>query len=74
MGKNVVSNMERSERLYESLKMRGFTGKITFLPRKLKVIDYLIIVLTLGSMVFIAYFIKLEPIYQEVMYLFLPLK
>jgi energy-coupling factor transporter transmembrane protein EcfT len=39
MGKNVVNNMERSERLYESLKMRGFSGKITFSSKKINFIN-----------------------------------
>ena len=45
MGKSIIMNMERSEKLYESLKMRGFSGKISFAPIKLKVIDIGILIL-----------------------------
>ena len=71
MGKNIVNNMERSEKLYESLKMRGFTGKLTFAPRKLKLYDYFMLILTLGSILFLVYFIDFEQIYMEVINLFL---
>ena len=60
MGKNVVDNMERSEKLYESLKMRGFTGKISFAPRKLKPLDYIVLILFLLTIIFLVYVIDLE--------------
>ncbi|MFX0018629.1 MAG: energy-coupling factor transporter transmembrane component T family protein [Promethearchaeota archaeon] len=72
MGKNIVNNMERSEKLYESLKMRGFTGKITFAPRKLKIYDYLVVFLTLSLIISLIFFINLEQIYVGVFRLFLP--
>jgi len=72
MGKNVISNMERSERLYESLKMRGFTGNITFMPRRLKIIDYTTLTAVIIFIIFVTYFINLEMIYQEMIHLFLP--
>jgi len=70
MGKNIVNNMERSERIYESLKMRGFTGKITFIPTKFRIIDYLIIITTVGFMIILTYLIDLELISREVIFLF----
>lgn len=72
MGKNIVNNMERSERLYESLKMRGFTGKLTFVTRKFKTIDYIFLITSVLFMVFLTNFINLELIYHEVISLFLP--
>jgi energy-coupling factor transporter transmembrane protein EcfT len=72
MGKNLINNMERSERLYESLKMRGFTGKITFIPPRFRIIDYLIIIGTILFMIIIAYVINLQLLFQEVIFLFLP--
>jgi cobalt/nickel transport system permease protein len=72
MGKNIISNMERSERLYESLKMRGFTGKITFIPRRFKPVDYVILLTSLLIMIIITIFINLQLIYQGVVFLFLP--
>jgi cobalt/nickel transport system permease protein len=72
MGKSIVANMERSEKLYESLKMRGFSGKITFTRKKFKLIDigiFLFFILLLFSMIFI---IDLQSIYQGVITLFLP--
>jgi cobalt/nickel transport system permease protein len=72
MGKNIITNMERSERLYESLKMRGFTGKITFIPNRFKTIDYLILITSLFFMIIMTYFINLQLIYQGVLSLFLP--
>ena len=66
MGKNLVSNMERSEKLYESLKMRGFSGKITFASKKLKMLDILIVFSFLIISFFLSYLIKLELIYTGV--------
>ncbi|MHA1487278.1 MAG: energy-coupling factor transporter transmembrane component T family protein [Promethearchaeota archaeon] len=66
MGKNVVHNMERSERLYESLKMRGFSGKITFSSKKIKLADILIVVMFVFIMISFIYFINLEQIYMGV--------
>ncbi|UCD00564.1 MAG: energy-coupling factor transporter transmembrane protein EcfT [Promethearchaeota archaeon] len=45
MGKSLVMNMERSEKLYESLKMRGFSGKITFAQKKLRITDVGLLIL-----------------------------
>jgi len=70
MGKNVVHNMERSEILYESLKMRGFSGKITFSSKKIKFADILIVLIFLSIMISFIYFINLEQIYMGVLKLF----
>ena len=70
MGKNLVSNMERSEKLYESLKMRGFSGKITFAPKKMKVIDISIVFSFFTISFLLSYIINLEQIYTEVIKLF----
>ena len=70
MAKNLVQNMERSEKLYDSLKMRGFTGKLTFAPKRLKLLDYLILILVIGLMISLIYFIDLEYIYTGVFRLF----
>jgi len=72
MGKSIVMNMERSEKLYESLKMRGFTGNITFAPRKIKVFDLLMVILFSFMMFSFIFIINLELIYQGVVALFLP--
>jgi len=72
MGKSIVMNMERSEKLYESLKMRGFSGKITFASKKIKIFDILLVVIFLIIMVMLIFIINLESIYQEVIKLFLP--
>jgi len=69
MGKNVVHNMERSERLYESLKMRGFSGKITFSSKKIKLADILIVIVFVFIMISFIYFINLEQIYVGVLQL-----
>ncbi len=71
MGKSLVTNMEHSERLYESLKMRGFTGKLTFAPKKIKIIDLVLLVLFFGVMIYLVFFMNLELIYKEVFALFL---
>jgi len=71
MGKNVVHNMERSEKLYESLKMRGFSGKITFSSKKIKLTDILIAILFLSIVISLIYFIHLKQIYVEVFKLFI---
>lgn len=70
MGKNVVHNMERSEILYESLKMRGFSGKITFSSKKIKFADIFIVLLFLVIIISFIYFIHLEQIYMGVLKLF----
>ena len=70
MGKSLVMNMERSEKLYESLKMRGFSGRFTFAPRKVKLQDIVILVLFLIISIYLIYFVNLEAFYMEVVSLF----
>ena len=72
MGKSIVMNMERSEKLYESMKMRGFSGKITFATRKVKIKDILLILIFLSMMVILIFFINLEAFYMGVIRLFTP--
>lgn len=67
MGKSLVSNMERSEKLYESLKMRGFTGKLTLAPRNIKIIDVMLLVLFLVITIYFIYFFNLDMFYKEVL-------
>ena len=69
MGKNVVHNMERSEKLYESLKMRGFSGEITFSMKKIKFADILIVIMFVFIVISFIYFIHLEQIYMGVLQL-----
>ncbi len=71
MGKSIVMNMERSERLYESLKMRGFTGKITFATRKIKLTDFITLTIFCLMMIILVFLINLELFYQGVIGLFL---
>jgi energy-coupling factor transporter transmembrane protein EcfT len=71
MGKNVVNNMERSEKLYESLKLRGFSGKITFSSKKIKLTDILIVIIFLSVMFLLIYFIHIKKIQIEVLQLFI---
>lgn len=71
MGKNVVHNMERSEKLYESLKMRGFSGKITFSSKKIKLVDILIVIMFLCITLSLIYFIHIKQIHIEVLKLFI---
>ena len=71
MGKNVVHNMERSEKLYESLKLRGFSGRITFSLKKLKLADILIVMLFLSIIFALIYFIHIKQIQMEVFQLFI---
>ena len=72
MGKSILVNMERSEILYESLKMRGFSGEITFVTKKFKSIDIALFGIALIIMVSFIFFIDLKLIYNEVITLFLP--
>ena len=72
MGKSIIMNMERSEKLYESLKMRGFSGKITFASRKFKIFDLFIIGLFFIIMILFIFIIDLESLYLGVFSLFLP--
>ena len=72
MGKSLVSNMERSEKLYESLKMRGFSGELTFAPRKIKIYDIAILMLFLLISTYLIYFINLELMYKEIIAICLP--
>ncbi|MFX1411579.1 MAG: energy-coupling factor transporter transmembrane component T family protein [Promethearchaeota archaeon] len=71
MGKNIIMNMERSEKLYESLKMRGFSGKITFATKKIRIYDIALLVFFIITIIFLIYYINLELIYQGVFSLFL---
>ena len=72
MGKSIVMNMDRSEKLYESLKMRGFTGKITFATKKLKFIDFGLLFLFSFMIIFFIFIINLQLVYEGVFALFLP--
>jgi len=72
MGKSIIMNMERSEKLYESLKMRGFSGKITFAPRKIKIADIGLLVSFVLMQIYFILIINLELFYQWVFTLFLP--
>ncbi len=72
MGKSIVVNMERSEKLYESLKMRGFSGKITFARKKFRVLDIGLLVTFLFLMSSFIFVLDLQSIYNEVGTLFLP--
>ncbi len=69
MGKSIVENIERGEKLYESLKMRGFSGKITLATRRIKFIDVIIVVLIILMMMFLV-IIDLEAIFNGVVGLF----
>ncbi|MFW9821342.1 MAG: energy-coupling factor transporter transmembrane component T family protein [Candidatus Thorarchaeota archaeon] len=71
MGKSILTNMERSEKLYESLKMRGFSGGITFITKNYKIIDFVLLGFVSLIMVSCVFFIDLELIYSEVFRLFL---
>lgn len=71
MGKSIVMNMERSEKLYESLKMRGFSGKITFAAKKLKLSDFGVLFLFVFMIIFLIFIINLQSIYEGVVALFL---
>ena len=72
MGKSILVNMERSEKLYESLKMRGFSGEITFVTKKYKGIDLALFGFALIIMMSFIFFIDLKLIYNEVITLCLP--
>ncbi|MFW9824593.1 MAG: energy-coupling factor transporter transmembrane component T family protein [Candidatus Thorarchaeota archaeon] len=71
MGKSILMNMERSEKLFESLKMRGFTGEITFISKRFKIIDIALLGFVLIIMLSLIFFIDLKSIYTEVFRLFL---
>jgi len=71
MGKSIVKNLERSEKLYESLKMRGFSGKITFATKRIRYTDVIILVLFISITIYLVFFIDLKSIYQGVFNLFL---
>ncbi|MEJ2248280.1 MAG: energy-coupling factor transporter transmembrane component T [Candidatus Lokiarchaeota archaeon] len=71
MGKSIVSNMERSEAVYESMKMRGFSGKVTFKPKKVSILDISLLSLALIIVLIFTIFINLQFIYLKVFSLFL---
>lgn len=66
MAKSLVINMERSEKLYESLKMRGYSGKITFAARGIKIIDVIVLSLSILLMIVLIKFVDLPQFYTEV--------
>jgi cobalt/nickel transport system permease protein len=72
MGKSIIMNMERSEKLYESLKMRGFSGKIMFAQKKIKLFDVGLLILFILMVISFIFVINLQLIYQWVFTLFLP--
>ena len=72
MGKSFLTNIENSEKIYESLKMRGFNGKLNYVRTKVKLFDILLIgifVIGVGSIII---FIDLSIFYHQVISLFLP--
>jgi cobalt/nickel transport system permease protein len=72
MGKSIIMNMERSEKLYDSLKLRGFSGKITFAPRKIKILDIALLVSFILIQFYLILIINLQLIYEWVFVLFMP--
>ena len=66
LGKTILINMDRSEQLYESLKMRGFSGKITFIPKHIKFLDILILFGFLFLIFLLVFFINLSELYLGV--------
>ncbi len=72
MGKSIIMNMERSEKLYDSLKMRGFSGKISFAPIKFKAIDIGILILFIFMIICFIFIVNLESIYRGVFALIMP--
>ena len=72
MGKSIIINMERSEKLYDSLKLRGFSGKITFAPRKIKILDIVLMILLILMQFYFILIINLQSIYGWVFGLFMP--
>jgi cobalt/nickel transport system permease protein len=71
MGKSIIMNMERSEKLYESLKLRGFSGKITFASRKIKIVDISLLVSFILIQIYLILIINLQSIYEWVFGLFM---
>jgi energy-coupling factor transporter transmembrane protein EcfT len=71
MGKSIIINLERSEKLYDSLKLRGFSGKITFAPRKVKILDIVLMILLILMQFYFVYIINLQSIYEWVFGLFM---
>ncbi len=71
MGKSIIMNMERSEKLYDSLKLRGFSGKITFAPRKIKIFDIVLLVSFILIQFYFILIINLQSIYEWVFALFM---
>jgi energy-coupling factor transporter transmembrane protein EcfT len=70
MGKSFITNMESSEKIYESLKMRGFNGKLNYIRKTVKIFDILLLVFLSFFIVLFVFFIDLSIIYQEVFNLF----
>ena len=70
MGKTIVLNMERSEKLYDSLKMRGFAGRLSFQSKSIKIIDFIIFCVCLFIAIYLTMFINLEQFYLGVASLF----
>ncbi|MFX0023630.1 MAG: energy-coupling factor transporter transmembrane component T family protein [Candidatus Hermodarchaeota archaeon] len=71
MGKTIIMNMERSEKLYDSLKLRGFSGKITFAPRKIKPIDMMLLISFVLMQFYFVLIINLQSFYEWVFALFM---
>ncbi len=63
IGTTLVKTMEKSEILYESMMMRGFSGKITISRKPIKYYDILFLCLVATSIFLLYYFVEFNQFF-----------
>lgn len=71
MGKSIVANLETSEKFYESLKMRGFNGNLTFSDKGISFPDVGMLCLFIALPLLFIFMVDLEAIFGGLIQLFL---
>ncbi|MGV9172547.1 MAG: energy-coupling factor transporter transmembrane component T family protein [Promethearchaeia archaeon] len=66
MGKRFLTNIENSEKIYESLKMRGFNGKLNYVRTKIQLHDIALLAILTILVSLTVIFIDISSIYREV--------
>ncbi|MHA1301769.1 MAG: energy-coupling factor transporter transmembrane component T family protein [Candidatus Helarchaeota archaeon] len=63
IGSSLIKTFEKSGRLYESMKMRGFSGRVTITRRPIKFYDIIFLIIVILFVYFLFAYIEFNPYY-----------
>jgi len=63
IGSRLIKTFEKSGKLYESMRMRGFSGKITITRKPIKFYDFIFLGLIILFVYFLFFYIEFNPYY-----------